>query len=123
MMLGNRATAVTLDSVPHIHHVKVIENKILVLTHEGLYELVGKNDMKLIGKDRIDVMGFTSLGKLLFASGHPAKGSKMPNPIGEEVSQGTQMEYDVLAIKSHASMRCHTVKNKIQDTTIFYQKI
>jgi hypothetical protein len=42
------------------------------LTHEGLYELVGKNDMKLIGKDRIDVMGFTSLGKLLFASGHPA---------------------------------------------------
>ena len=52
------------------------------MTHEGLYELVGKNDMKLIGKDRIDVMGFTSLGKLLFASGHPAKGSQMPNPIG-----------------------------------------
>jgi len=78
----HHASAVTLDSVSHIHHVKVIENKVLVLTHEGLYELVGKNDMKLIGKDRIDVMGFTSLGKLLFASGHPAIGSKMPNPIG-----------------------------------------
>ena len=78
----HHASAVTLDSVSHIHHVKVIENKILVLSHEGLYELVGKNDMKLIGKDRIDVMGFTSLGKLLFASGHPAIGSKMPNPIG-----------------------------------------
>jgi len=76
------ASAVTLDSVSHIHHVKVIENKVLILTHEGLYELVGKNDMKLVGKDRIDVMGFTSLGKLLFASGHPAIGSKMPNPIG-----------------------------------------
>ena len=76
------ARAVTLDSVSHIHHVKVIGNKVLVLTHEGLYELVGKNDMKLVGKDRIDVMGFTSLGKLLFASGHPAIGSKMPNPIG-----------------------------------------
>ena len=75
-------SAATLDSVSHIHHVKVIENKVLVLTHEGLYELVGKNDMKLVGKDRIDVMGFTSLGKLLFASGHPAIGSKMPNPIG-----------------------------------------
>jgi len=66
MMVGNRATAVTLDSVPHIHHVKVVENKVLVLTHEGLYELVRKNDMKLVGKEKIDVMG----------------GSKMPNPIG-----------------------------------------
>jgi photosystem II stability/assembly factor-like uncharacterized protein len=79
---AHHASAATLDSVSHIHHVKVIENKVLVLTHEGLYELVGKNDMKLIGKDRIDVMGFTSLGKLLFASGHPPIGSKMPNPIG-----------------------------------------
>ena len=53
MLLGNRATAVTLDSVPHIHHVKVVENKVLVLTHEGLYELVGKNNMKLVGKERL----------------------------------------------------------------------
>ena len=82
VLVGNRASAETLDSVPHIHHIKVIENKVHVLTHEGLFELVGKNDMKLVGKDRIDVMGFTSLGKVLFASGHPAEGSKMPNPIG-----------------------------------------
>ena len=78
----NNASALTLDSVSHIHHVKVVENKVLVLTHEGLYELVSKNDMKLIGKDKIDVMGFTTLGKALFASGHPSQGSKMPNPIG-----------------------------------------
>ena len=78
----NNAGALTLDSVSHIHHVKVVENKVLVLTHEGLYELVSKNDMKLIGKDKIDVMGFTTLGKALFASGHPSQGSKMPNPIG-----------------------------------------
>ena len=84
VMLGfsNNAKAETLNSVSHIHHVKVIENKVLVLTHEGLFELVGENDMKLVGKDRIDVMGFTSLGKVLVASGHPAIGSKMPNPIG-----------------------------------------
>jgi photosystem II stability/assembly factor-like uncharacterized protein len=78
----NNAGALTLDSVSHIHHVKVVENKVLVLTHEGLYELVGKNDMKLVGKDKLDVMGFTTLGKALFASGHPSQGSKMPNPIG-----------------------------------------
>ena len=82
LSLNSSAKAETLNSVSHIHHVKVIENKVHVLTHEGLFELVGKNDMKLVGKDRIDVMGFTSLGKVLVASGHPAVGSKMPNPIG-----------------------------------------
>ena len=80
--ISNSASAVTLDSVTHIHHVKVVGSKILVLTHEGLYELVGKNEMKLVGKERIDVMGFASLGNVLVASGHPAVGSKMPNPIG-----------------------------------------
>jgi hypothetical protein len=82
MAVGNSASAQTLDSVTHIHHVKAVGNKVLVLTHEGLYKLVGKNNMKLVGKDRFDVMGFTSLGNVLVASGHPAVGSKMPNPIG-----------------------------------------
>jgi len=79
---GTLTYAQTLDSVSHIHHLKIVENKVLVLTHEGLYEIVGKNDMKLVGKDKIDVMGFTTLGKALVASGHPSQGSKMPNPIG-----------------------------------------
>jgi len=57
---SNGASAETLDSVSHIHQVKVVENKILVLTHEGLYELVKKNDMKLVGKEKLDVMGFTA---------------------------------------------------------------
>ena len=82
MALSNGASAETLDSVSHIHQVKVVENKMLVLTHEGLYELVKKNDMKLVGKEKLDVMGFTALGKALFASGHPAQGSKSVNPMG-----------------------------------------
>ena len=82
MTVNNGAIAQTLDSVSHIHHVKVVGNKVLVMTHEGLYELVGKNKMKLVGQDKIDVMGFTSSGKNIFASGHPAQGSKALNPIG-----------------------------------------
>ena len=78
----NPAKAETLDSVSHIHHVKVVENKVLVLTHEGLFELAGKNNMKLVGKEKTDVMGFATLGKVWLASGHPAEGSEMPNPIG-----------------------------------------
>jgi len=79
---SSSASAETLDSVSHIHHVKAVEKKVLVLTHEGLFELVTKNDMKLVGKEKIDIMGFTSLGQALFASGHPAQGSKAPNPLG-----------------------------------------
>ena len=79
---GTYAYAQSLDSVSHIHHVKVVENKVFVLTHEGLYELVGKNKLNLVGKDKFDVMGFTTLGKTLVASGHPSQGSKKPNPIG-----------------------------------------
>ena len=81
-IFGTIAYAETLTSVSHIHQVKVVEKKMFVLTHEGLFELVNKNEMKLVGKDKIDVMGFTTLGKALFASGHPSEGSKMPNPIG-----------------------------------------
>lgn len=79
---SNSASAQSFNSVSHIHQVKVVGKKVLVLTHEGLYELVSKNDMKLVGKDKIDVMGFTTLGNVLFASGHPAQGSKAPNLIG-----------------------------------------
>lgn len=79
---NSHASAETLNSVSHIHQVKVVDNKVLVLSHEGLYELIGKNNMKLVGKDKIDVMGFTTLGKALFASGHPSEGSTMQNPMG-----------------------------------------
>lgn len=34
--LGDVANAATFDSVSHIHHVKIVESKVLVLTHEGL---------------------------------------------------------------------------------------
>lgn len=79
---NSHAIAETLSSVSHIHHVKVVNSKVLVLTHEGLFELIGKNELKLVGKDKFDVMGFTTLGEALVASGHPAEGSKIPNPIG-----------------------------------------
>lgn len=82
MSVVTSAHAETLDSVSHIHHIKVIESKVFVLTHEGLYELVSRNDMKLVGKEKLDVMGFATLGKTWLASGHPAQGSKAPNPIG-----------------------------------------
>ena len=61
---------------PKVNLEKMIERKrgVVKMTCDGINFLMKKN--------KIDVMGFTSLGKVLVASGHPAVGSKMPNPIG-----------------------------------------
>jgi len=59
MALSNSASAETLDSVSHIHHVKVVDKKILVLTHEGLYELVKKNDMRQVVKNLVEGAGYS----------------------------------------------------------------
>ena len=83
----NHAKAESLGSVSHIHHVKVVENKVHVLTHEGLYELVGKNNMKLVGREKIDVMGFASLGNILIASGHPCLLYTSPSPRDRQKSR------------------------------------
>jgi hypothetical protein len=74
--------AQSFDSVTHIHSVKVIGKKILIGTHEGLFVYKGPNNMKPIGKERFDIMGLAISGGTMYASGHPGKGSKLPEPVG-----------------------------------------
>jgi len=76
------AQADSFNSVSHFHQIKVYESKILLGTHEGLYELTGLNKMKKIGNEDFDVMGLAVLGNKIFASGHPNQGSKLPAPVG-----------------------------------------
>ncbi|MDP1852102.1 MAG: hypothetical protein Q8K48_06785 [Candidatus Planktophila sp.] len=72
----------TYGSVSHIHDVKVFGDRVLLNTHEGLYEYLAENLMKKIGKDDFDVMGLAPYGRTLYSSGHPGAKSKLPNPIG-----------------------------------------
>lgn len=74
--------AATFDSVSHIHGAHAFGSRILMGTHEGLFQFVSQNNMKPIGKDRFDIMGLDSFGRTLFASGHPGPGSKLSNPVG-----------------------------------------
>ncbi|MFM1797029.1 MAG: hypothetical protein RL733_810 [Actinomycetota bacterium] len=76
------AQAQTFNSVTHIHSVKTFGERILMGTHEGLFEFISQNNMSPIGKDPFDVMGLDADGTSLFASGHPSKVSKLPNPLG-----------------------------------------
>lgn len=81
------------DSVPvaattdyptsHIHgmHVDVETGKVLLATHDGLYDVSTKPATR-IGPG-IDLMGFTvATDGTLYASGHPGPGVDLPNPVG-----------------------------------------
>jgi photosystem II stability/assembly factor-like uncharacterized protein len=76
------AKAESFNSVSHFHQIKVLQEKILLGTHEGLYELTGSNSMKKMGTEEFDVMGLAVLGGKIFAGGHPMPGSKLPAPVG-----------------------------------------
>lgn len=60
----------------------MIDKKILIGTHEGLFVYKGPTNMKQIGKERFDIMGLAISGRTIYASGHPGKGSKLPEPVG-----------------------------------------
>lgn len=72
----------TYGSVSHIHDVKVFGDRVLLNTHEGLYQYLAANSMKKISSEDFDVMGLATFGTILYASGHPGATSKLPNPIG-----------------------------------------
>ena len=69
----------------HVHGIFVdpVSTKILLATHDGLYDATGKAPVK-IGTETIDLMGFTATADPLvfYASGHPGPGSSLPNPVG-----------------------------------------
>ena len=69
-------------SVLHIHSIKVFGDKLLLGTHEGLFEYQAANTMKRISSEDLDVMGLSSVGETIYASGHPGAKSKLPNPMG-----------------------------------------
>ncbi|MCO4254490.1 F510_1955 family glycosylhydrolase [Pseudarthrobacter cellobiosi] len=68
----------------HIHGLTVNgeTDQVLLATHDGLFDVTKEPAVKIGATN--DLMGFTS-GKdqgVYYASGHPGKGSNLPNPLG-----------------------------------------
>ena len=82
LTLAPQSHGATYGSVSHIHDVKVFGDRVLLNTHEGLYQYLAANSMKKISGDDFDVMGLAAFGRILYASGHPGAKSNLPNPIG-----------------------------------------
>ena len=83
-----------LKNLSHIHHLEAYGSKVLLGTHDGLYEYLGKGEVRTIGSSKEDFMGLTSDGSKIFMSGHPGFQSKLPNPIGlmESINNGRTWE-------------------------------
>ncbi len=76
------ASGENIGSLSHIHAVKVHKDKIILGTHEGVYQYLDEKSVQRISTETFDVMGLAISSKGFFASGHPGKGSKFPEPVG-----------------------------------------
>lgn len=75
-------SAIGATDISHVHNIRILGSQILFGTHEGLFQYKDESNQNLISKEQFDVMGLTVSGKILFASGHPGKDSKLPQPVG-----------------------------------------
>lgn len=76
------ASGENIGSLSHIHAVKAHKDQIILGTHEGVYRYLDEKTVKRISTENFDVMGLAISSKGFFASGHPGKGSKLPEPVG-----------------------------------------
>ena len=93
------ASGESLGSISHIHNVRVLGQKILLGTHEGLYILNGENDITKASPENFDVMGLSIDGSRIYASGHPGAGSSLPNPIGLLLSKNTGKSWKKVSLQ------------------------
>lgn len=102
--------------IGHVHGMSVdlASTKILLATHDGLYDATTKTPVK-ISETTIDLMGFTATADpdTFYASGHPGPDSSLPNPVGlikstdagktwQQVSRGGQSDFHALTVSGGA---------------------
>lgn len=79
---ANPATAGSDVAITHIHRAVRDRDTILVATHQGLFQIAGAGPLAAVGPP-IDLMGFDiAADGTYLASGHPAPGSGLPQPVG-----------------------------------------
>lgn len=81
----------------HVHGISVDPGTktILIATHDGLYDATATTPRKL--SETIDLMGFTTAGNVLYASGHPGAGSSLPEPVGLIKSTDNGKSWEMLS--------------------------
>ena len=85
---GAPATSTGTGPVPagsewgHVHNLTLDGDRLLLGTHEGLWEQSSGQPARLLSDPPFDVMGFALSGQLMLASGHPGEGQDLPADLG-----------------------------------------
>jgi photosystem II stability/assembly factor-like uncharacterized protein len=99
----------------HVHGLAVpawAAGEVFVATHEGLVRIDAEGRWWTVGDARHDFMGFQanpSTPNVLYASGHPAPGSGLRNPIGFLVSRDAGRTWQSLALAGTADFHAMAV--------------
>jgi hypothetical protein len=101
---GSSGSALGAGIDSHVHNLAVDGERILLGTHEGLWEQLPGQDPQQVSQDPFDVMGLTLTADRWFASGHPGEGMDAPGDLGllasedsgrtwSEVSLGGEVDF------------------------------
>lgn len=81
--LGTPAAAVSADVAwGHVHNLTLDGDRLLLGTHEGLWEQRPGQQVRLLSHPPFDVMGFALAEDRALASGHPGEGQDLPGDLG-----------------------------------------
>jgi photosystem II stability/assembly factor-like uncharacterized protein len=88
----------------HVHNIALDGTRLLLGTHDGLWQQATGQEPTQLSSDAFDVMGLAKSGNSLLASGHPPEGSSGPADLGliastdggqswSEVSLGGEVDF------------------------------
>ena len=66
----------------HVHNLTLAGDRLLLGTHEGLWEQAPGQPGQLLSDPPFDVMGFALSGQQMLTSGHPGQGQDLPADLG-----------------------------------------
>lgn len=69
-------------SLSHIHHFEIFQNRLILGTHNGLFDFKPEGKHRRISRSNFDVMGLAITENLIYASGHPGEGDSRPALLG-----------------------------------------
>ena len=87
----------SMDSLPHVHNVVIVDDEIYLGSHEGLYRFSEEDGFHVVSPD-FDVMGLAFSDEGFYASGHPGPGFDYPDPVGLLVSSDRGATWDAVSL-------------------------
>jgi hypothetical protein len=118
------AEGATVERFNHVHGLAMppwADGELFVATHEGLARVDRDGRWRWVGTVRHDFMGFRAhpLSRdVLYASGHPAPGSSVANPLGFMVSRDGGRTWEVRSLGGRADF--HAMAVQASDGEVVY---